>query len=182
MSSLATTWPVGRYPTGGLGSSGCAEVGGDDGVVTLGSFSSERSLATPAVWARTDEQAGTFMHEFGHLLGFRHGGDDAVNCKPNYRSVMNYNRQFSGSPILGRRLDYSRSEDLTLTESSLIEGAGIGGDLEPRSHPPVLPLGGPDRLRPWRMGLFCDRRSVHQLEPELRPTRGCRSRTRPPSR
>ena len=39
------------------------------------------------------------MHELGHLLGFEHGGPDKVNCKPNYRSVMSYSRQFAGSPI-----------------------------------------------------------------------------------
>ncbi|MFL6495388.1 MAG: hypothetical protein ACJ703_03065 [Nitrososphaera sp.] len=36
------------------------------------------------------EQAFDFMHELGHNLGLRHGGGDAVNCKPNYLSVMNY--------------------------------------------------------------------------------------------
>ena len=51
------------------------------------------------------------MHEFGHLLGLGHGGHDEVNCKPNYRSVMSYTRQFAGSPIPNRRLDYSRSAD-----------------------------------------------------------------------
>jgi hypothetical protein len=105
LAPLASTAP-------GLGSSGCSEIGGDDAVVTLGSFT---SVAGHGV-GNTDEQAGTLMHEFGHLLGFRHGGDDAINCKPNYRSVMNYNRQFSGNPIVGRRLDYSRSEDPVLAD------------------------------------------------------------------
>jgi hypothetical protein len=108
LAPLASTAP-------GLGSSGCAEVGGDDGVVTLGSFSGSVAGHTGAV-GNTDEQAGTLMHETGHLLGLRHGGDDAVNCKPNYRSVMSYNRQFSDSPIVGRRLDYSRSEDPVLAD------------------------------------------------------------------
>jgi hypothetical protein len=113
----------------GLGSSGCAEVGGDDAVVTLGSFSGSVAGHTGGVGS-TDEQAGTLMHEFGHLLGLRHGGDDAVNCKPNYRSVMSYSRQLSGSPIVGRRLDYSRSKDPVLAgflnELSLNESVGLG--------------------------------------------------------
>jgi hypothetical protein len=67
------------------------------------------------------------MHEFGHLLGFQHGGEDTVNNKPNYRSVMSYSRQFSGSPITGRRLDYSRSE-FDLIEGTLNECIGIGSD------------------------------------------------------
>ena len=58
------------------------------------------------------------MHEFGHLLGFDHGGNDGINCKPNYRSVMNYSRQFAGSPILNRRLDYSRSDDPVLADQT----------------------------------------------------------------
>lgn len=30
------------------------------------------------------------MHELGHTLGLYHGGDEAVNFKPNYISIMNY--------------------------------------------------------------------------------------------
>jgi hypothetical protein len=37
-----------------------------------------------------DHQAGIFMHELGHNLGLRHGGNDDINHKPNYLSVMNY--------------------------------------------------------------------------------------------
>jgi hypothetical protein len=36
------------------------------------------------------QQAGTFMHEFGHTLALGHGGGDGANNKPNYLSVMNY--------------------------------------------------------------------------------------------
>ena len=101
-------------PSGGSSSSGCSEVGGDDAVVSLGSFTTTTVDGISHPRGTTDQQAGTFMHEFGHLLGFQHGGEDTVNNKPNYRSVMSYSRQFSGSPITGRRLDYSRSElDLT---------------------------------------------------------------------
>jgi hypothetical protein len=49
------------------------------------------------------------MHEFGHPLGLRHGGLDAVNCKPHYRTVMSYSRQFAGAPIPNRRPTYSWS-------------------------------------------------------------------------
>src|SRR5262245_55627960 len=127
---------------GGVAGSGCAEVGGDDGVVSLGGgFSGSVAGHTGSVGS-TDEQAGTLMHEFGHLLGLRHGGDDAINCKPNYRSVMSYNRQFSGSPIVGRRLDYSRSPDPSttgvLSETSLNENAGLGGDPSLGALPPYF--------------------------------------------
>jgi hypothetical protein len=118
-------------PTGGSSSSGCSEVGGDDAVVSLGSF----AMINGHGQGTTDQQAGTFMHEFGHLLGLDHGGEDAVNNKPNYRSVMSYSRQFSGSPIIGRRLDYSRSE-VDLDEASLNECSGIGADSTLGPIPP----------------------------------------------
>ena len=44
----------------------------------------------------TTRVAGTFMHELGHTLGLRLGGDDSINEKPNYLSVMNYKFQMSG--------------------------------------------------------------------------------------
>lgn len=114
-------------PSGGSSSSGCSEVGGDDAVVSLGSFTSTTVSGISHPRGTTDQQAGTFMHEFGHLLGFQHGGEDTINNKPNYRSVMSYSRQFAGSPITGRRLDYSRSE-VDVNEASLNECLGIGSD------------------------------------------------------
>ena len=126
-------------PSGGSGSSGCSEVGGDDAVVSLGSFTATTVNGISHPRGTTGEQAGTFMHEFGHLLGFQHGGEDTVNNKPNYRSVMSYNRQFSGSPISGRRLDYSRSE-VDVTESSLNECSGIGAIGSDPTLGPILPF------------------------------------------
>ncbi|HEX4796685.1 MAG TPA: PKD domain-containing protein [Humisphaera sp.] len=82
---FAVNRPVGG-PTNGVGgtdvtTSGIAEVGGNDLIVTLNYG-----------WAgTTQQQAGTFMHELGHTLGLRHGGGDDLNTKPNYNSVMNYN-------------------------------------------------------------------------------------------
>jgi hypothetical protein len=61
------------------GVAGCGETHGNDFIVTLGAFEE-------SPW----EQTGVFMHELGHNLGLRHGGDDDVNFKPNYPSVMNY--------------------------------------------------------------------------------------------
>jgi uncharacterized repeat protein (TIGR01451 family) len=65
------------------------------------------------------EQAGTFMHEFGHAVGLDHGGNDVLNNKPNYLSVMNYSMQScgvpaapptapAGAPALPGGCDYSR--------------------------------------------------------------------------
>jgi hypothetical protein len=40
--------------------------------------------------------SGTTMHELGHNFGLQHGGDEDLNYKPNYLSVMSYVHQFSG--------------------------------------------------------------------------------------
>lgn len=75
------------------GVAGCAggegEIGGDD-------------------FISHNRDAGTLMHELGHNLNLRHGGNEDRNCKPNYVSVMNYNLQ-GGIPRVGGgvRLDYS---------------------------------------------------------------------------
>jgi hypothetical protein len=123
-------------PSGGSTSSGCSEVAGDDGVVSLGSFATTTVNGISHARGTTDQQAGTFMHEFGHLLGFQHGGEDTINNKPQYRSVMSYSRQFAGSPITGRRLDYSRSE-VDLNEANLNDCTGIGSDP---TLGPILPF------------------------------------------
>ncbi len=106
-------------------SSGCAEVPGNDSLITLGSFGGSVSGHTGGV-GTTAQQAGTAMHEWGHNRGLRHGGGDNVNCKPNYASVMNYNRQL-GSPLSNVPVDYSRQQLLTLNEATLTEAAGVGG-------------------------------------------------------
>jgi hypothetical protein len=134
-------------PGGGSNGSGCSEIGGDDGVVTMGSFASTTVNNVKHNRGTTDQQAGTFMHEFGHTLGFGHGGSDNVNCKPNYRSVMSYTRQFAGSPIPSRRLDYSRSADPVLSDPStgvldkshLSEGSALGTAPSLGPIPPFFP-------------------------------------------
>ena len=111
-------------------STGCAEVGGNDFLLTLGSWGTINvgTLKAPVYHGvgTLDQQQGTFMHELGHTLGLLHGGGDHENCKPNYLSVMNYPRQISQSGF-PRPLDYSRSALPTLNETSLNEAAGIGG-------------------------------------------------------
>src|SRR5262245_34046044 len=136
-------------PSGGSQGSGCSEVGGDDSIVSLGSFAQTSVDGVLHNRGTTDQQAGTFMHEFGHLLGFRHGGLDASNCKPNYRSVMSYTRQFSGSPIPNRRLDYSRSLDPNtsggvLDKNALKERDKLGTDPSLFAINPFFPS--PDQI------------------------------------
>ena len=52
--------------------------------------------ANNGILSSVRKTAGTFMHELGHTLGLRHGGDDHANYKPNYLSIMNYLYQLSG--------------------------------------------------------------------------------------
>src|SRR4030043_695202 len=65
------------------------------------------------------------MHELGHTLGLPHGGDVAVNYKPNYLSIMNYAFEFNTwKPT--RPLDYSHGSCIDLKEDGLDETQGIG--------------------------------------------------------
>lgn len=107
-------------------SSGISELsslGGNDFFVTLGNFSAG---AIAAAGGQQAAEAGTYMHELGHTLGLQHGGSDSINCKPNYLSIMSYSLQFANIDLT-RPLDYSASALAALDETSLSEGAGIGG-------------------------------------------------------
>jgi uncharacterized repeat protein (TIGR01451 family) len=95
-------------------------------------------------------EAGTFMHEFGHALGLNHGGADTLNDKPNYLSVMNYTFQAcsvwslppsapAGAPALPGGCDFSR-DALPALEERL------------SATPPVF--GGIDECRGMDGGVF----------------------------
>jgi hypothetical protein len=127
---------------GSTGLSGCAELPGNDFVVSLGGWLGSESNGSP------DHQAATFMHELGHNLGLWHGGfqdapNTTYNCKPNYLSVMNYAFQYDNVWVQGRRLDYSRKALLTLDKSHLDETVGIGGSAGDKTAygPPFLKQG-----------------------------------------
>ena len=114
-----------RQTSGDKGSSGCAELPGNDFQVSLGAWSGQNGTVM--------DQAGTFMHEFGHNLKLGHGGGDGTNFKPNYLSVMSYRYQITGIPPtdpdaagpLTARVDYSRAALPNLNEASLSESTGI---------------------------------------------------------
>ncbi len=108
------------------GSSGIGEVLGNDFMVTLGGWAP--GDLTNAGGLRS-AQAATVMHEMGHTLGLRHGGNqatDAFNCKPNYLSIMSYALQFE-SINSTRPLDYSSEFLPMLNETVLDETVGIQG-------------------------------------------------------
>jgi len=93
--------------------------GASDFIVSLGGWTGQTGTE--------DQQAGTFMHELGHNLGLRHGGEDHLQWKPNYISVMNYSFQTRGLMIGGTQghFDYSRYDLANLNESNLNETNGI---------------------------------------------------------
>jgi hypothetical protein len=109
-----------RYNTSTNGSSGVAEINGDDFMVTMVNYFSSYN------------QSQTIMHELGHNLGLRHGGFENRNHKPNYNSVMNYRHQFPGVDTNGNTvgdgvLDYSSGFNFDLNENALNEALGVIG-------------------------------------------------------
>lgn len=115
----------GDYYSDAPGSSGIAQINGLNFAVTLG----------PTYWGDNVSSAtyvGTFIHELGHNLGLLHGGNDNVNFKPNYFSIMNYRYQIKGVPRTDGSLyfGYSTERFSTLNERSLYEEDGFG----PESH------------------------------------------------
>lgn len=103
------------------GSSGQAEdsfaQGCNDFMVTLGGWTVDGG--TP------DQKAGTFMHEFGHTLGLHHGGQDDINYKPNFISIMSYSWQTPFRWTNNWRLNYSTTALPTLYEANLNETVGL---------------------------------------------------------
>ena len=113
----------GDYYSDAPGSSGIAQINGRNFAVTLG----------PSYWGENVPSAtyiGTFIHELGHNLGLLHGGDDNVNFKPNYFSIMNYRYQVKGVPLANGTVSfgYSTHQHDSVNERSLYEEGGFGPD------------------------------------------------------
>jgi hypothetical protein len=140
--------------TAQAGTTGLAEIKGNDLVVTLGEF---QYAGPPAVQVdeKDREQSGTLMHELGHTLGLDHGGSSDLPCsptpcdpsrtrKPNYISSMNYSYQLNGilraatpgslsppDPEVPWRVDFSSGALGTLDEGNLDEQQGLTGATPP---------------------------------------------------
>tara|TARA_B100000959_G_scaffold273403_1_gene323892 strand:- start:509 stop:2314 length:1806 start_codon:yes stop_codon:yes gene_type:complete len=112
------------YSVGGtlINSSGLGEISGDDFIVTVGQWEI----------GDFDGTGNTLVHELGHNLGLRHGGNENVNYKPNYNSVMNYRNQWcgvdtDGDALPNEVLNYSDGSNSILNENALIEANGVTG-------------------------------------------------------
>lgn len=102
-----------QQANGSNGSSGVAEINGNDFVVTMGGWNYINMTQV------ANQQGSTIMHEFGHTLGLRHGGFEDYNNKPNYYSIMNYIYTLAGLDDTASKLwqrsqyHYTACADLT---------------------------------------------------------------------
>lgn len=130
--------PTGRLPifhyaiaAAGLASENCTSglATGDllGFIVSLGGTRAGSACWTGSAGSQ-NEQAGTFMHELGHVLGLDHSGGEGnvVNFKPNHPSVMNYAYQTRGVFRGGTQVfDFSREDTPALDETMLTEAGGV---------------------------------------------------------
>ena len=113
--------------TGAAGSSGRAEIVGNDSMITLGGWGLTATAGTQ-LNKLINYQAGTIMHEFGHNLGLLHGGNDSIqNYKANYYSVMNYLYQLQGlassASSIGPFQRWAYNYLSTVTQCSMLNSA-----------------------------------------------------------
>lgn len=137
---------MGHFIAGKHGTTGAAELSGNDFLITLGDWDwLDAAFKYELVNGKQQVESGTFMHELGHTLGLQHGGDqndelvpgdERYNCKPNYLSVMNYALQVPFADPT-RPLDYSRQTLPTLNELNEASPNGAKGLDEPKG------IGGP---------------------------------------
>jgi hypothetical protein len=120
-------------PGANAGSAGVADLPGMNLLATLGNPSWPlNSFGNHSIGTQT-QQTFNLMHEQGHNLNLRHGGNENTNCKTNYFSVMSYLYSL-GDTVRNAPLDYSRSILPSLNKGSLLEQNGLG-----QSTPPGLP-------------------------------------------
>jgi hypothetical protein len=109
--------------------SGRSDLPGKNFLVSLGDISWGLNSNMTHHVGSLAQQEGSLMHEFGHTLNLHHGGQDDINYKPNYISVMNYLFQL-GSAV-PRTLDYSECAQSSLDENNLDELKGMDVSCPP---------------------------------------------------
>lgn len=113
-------------------SSGYADIYGDNSVVTLN-----------CSYKTTDYVRNTIIHELGHNLSLKHGGDTICNGLANYNSLMNYKYQLDGVdtdcdgfPNGPDSLGYSEGVRNLMTQGQLDEAQGLCA-LDHPLHKPI---------------------------------------------
>lgn len=127
---LAFHYTIFAHLPEGEESSGIGNQPGMNFIMTLGGVDSALDPGTSHPVGTRSMQATTFMHELGHNLGLFHGGNEEVNCKTNYISIMN-DMTLEWTYIDDAPLDYSRSALPSLNKGSLNEQNGIGQSTPP---------------------------------------------------
>ncbi|AFS83504.1 LamG-like jellyroll fold domain-containing protein [Candidatus Nitrosopumilus sediminis] len=120
------------------GSSGQAELRGNDAIVALGDGFSDSVVGHEGSIGSQSEQSGTLMHEIGHMLNLQHGGPRyllsdpnttlntaAQNCVPIQDSIMGYTGQFSTYKGTDWNLDFASESGVTLNENTLTPGVTL---------------------------------------------------------
>lgn len=115
-------------------------------VSSLGGANSALDPITNHMVGTRSMQASTFMHELGHNLNLDHGGNEPLDCKTNYISIMN-GLTVESMYVDDAPLDFSRSALPSLNKGRLIEQNGIGQSTPPGLttiyNGPSVPLQGP---------------------------------------
>lgn len=122
-----------QLANGNAGSSGLAELVGNDLIVTLGNWGLTTNAGT-SLNRLINYQASTLMHELGHNLGLKHGGNEDTNYKPNYWSIMNYMYQLNGlNPDSAASTAYERWRKIK-GDSTPLECALVGSPCGDKSQ------------------------------------------------
>lgn len=111
------------------GSSGVSDVdfasgdGGDDFIVSFDDFSANTQTEKSRI--------ETFVHEFGHNLGLRHGGGDHARFNPTHNSVMSYSWQLRTSTCCGQSLAWRQANPVYGPFYYLADGLDEAGGAVP---------------------------------------------------
>lgn len=121
--------PPGGDPVAILPATGIADLPGGDFMLMMGMIPHTGANAADTMVGTVEEQASTIMHEAGHTLNLKHGGNESTpNYKPQHQSVMNY--LHSGRGLFDDKgkfyVDYSDRALAEFDENALLERTGIG--------------------------------------------------------